>query len=112
MVQVTPAIDAWIERLQYGIVEAYWPPERRFVNDAYRSLPFPFAEFFAPAFATSADWEIDHFIGYLGTWSAVQRYREVEGRDPVAMVERELRDAWGEGIRTVRWPLALRVGRV
>ena len=109
---VSPSIDAILERLQFTLVGPYWPPERRYVNDGYRSLPFPFDEIRTPDFEVTAEWDLDHFIGYLGTWSAVQRYKELVGRDPVTLVHRELSEAWGTQRRTVKWPLALRAGRI
>jgi hypothetical protein len=52
--------------------------------------------------------------GYLGTWSAVLRYRSARGHDPLVPLLDRLRSAWGgpERRRTARWPLAIRAGRV
>ena len=60
----------------------------------------------------ATEWSLDHLLGYLGTWSATERYRRVRREDPLRLVEGDLRAAWGaqETIRTVRWPLHLRVG--
>ena len=92
----------------------YWPAERRHVDDGYRALPFPFAEITPPDFALEARWDLDHFLGYLGTWSAVKEYRKTEGRDPLDPLAGELSAVWGkaEEKRAIRWPIALRVGRI
>ena len=63
------------------VVGPYWPPERRHVEDAYRDLPFPWREVDGAAVAAQADWDVDDFIGYVGTWSATQRYTRVSGAD-------------------------------
>ena len=60
-----------------------------------------------------AQWGLADLLGYLGTWSAVQRYRRDEGSDPLALVADELAAAWGEPtrLREVTWPLYLHAGR-
>lgn len=109
---VSPQVNAVLERFQFAVVGPWWPPERRFVDSAYRDLPFPFTEVRTPEFDVRAEWTFEHFIGYLGTWSAVERYKAEHGTDPVPLVHEDLRAAWGQEARQVRWPLALRVGRV
>jgi len=51
-------------------------------------------------------------LGYLRTWSACQRYLREHGEDPIELVETDLRRAWGSALRTVRWPLTVRVSRL
>ena len=113
LMQVCPAVDAAVWRLYGPIVGAYWPPERRYVEAQYRTLPFPLNAFAAPEFVMKADWTLAQLIGYLGTWSAVQRYRQELGADPLLLIADELASAWGDADarRCVRWPLFLRVGR-
>jgi len=114
LMQVSPAIDAAVWRLYEPITGAYWPPERRYVEEQYRTLPFPLDEIAAPPFAMEADWTLAQLTGYLGTWSAVQRYRKECGADPLALIADELAAAWGEAEirRRVTWPLFMRVGQV
>ena len=108
----SPEVDQVINRFYHETVGPYWTPDRRLVEDGYRSLEFPFEEFTPPAFAMSAEWTFEHQVGYLGTWSAVGRYRNEEGSDPVALVVQELERAWGDRTRRVQWPLSVRAGRV
>ena len=58
-------------------------------------------------------WSLPQLLGYLGTWSATQRFRESQGQDPVEALGREIEQLWGERttLRTIRWPLSLRHGR-
>ncbi len=110
--RISPVVDAVLERFQFTLVGPYWPPERWYVNSAYRELPFPFTELGAPELEVRMTWSVEHFIGYLGTWSAVERYKEAHGTDPVDLVENDLRSAWGTAEREVHWPLTLRIGRL
>ncbi len=113
LLRIDDAVDAIVQRLHGGIVGPCWPSERRHVDNGYAELPFPFPVMAAPPFAMEAQWELKHLLGYLGTWSAVQRYRRQNGSDPLAQVADELAAAWGDAtqLRPVQWPLHLRVGR-
>lgn len=107
-------LDPVLERFYTDIVGVYWPPERKWVDAGYATLPFPFDEIAPPALAMEAEWTFDQLLGYLGTWSAVKEYRRRNGKDPLELVRDELRDAWGEpeSARKIVWPIGLRIGRV
>lgn len=91
----------------------FWPPERKIVETGYRTLAFPFAEIAVPEFHISARWNLTQLLGYLRSWSAVNRYQLHHGIDPVTALARELAPLWGaeDTEREVRWPLAFRAGR-
>lgn len=108
---VEPAIDAIVGDFYRNVTGPYWPRERRYVEERYASLPFPFEEFPVPAFSFELDWTAADAVAYLGTWSAVLRRRSVRGHDPLALVKPLLEDAWGAGVRRVTWPIHLRAGR-
>ncbi|WP_052316653.1 hypothetical protein [Thioalkalivibrio nitratireducens] len=78
------------------IVGAYWPPERRYVEEQCWTLPFTLNELAAPEFVMKADWTLAQLIGYLGTWSDIQRYRQDCGADPSVLITDELTSAWGD----------------
>lgn len=107
------AIDAIKDRLYIDLTGPYWPPERALVDSGYRTLPFPFVEIAAPVFPMVAVWTADQLLAYFRSWSATQRFIKAKGEDPVAMIEPELRAAWGETDRTrkVRWEFYLRAGK-
>ncbi len=106
-------MDAPFLRFYAETVGPYWPPERKLIDDAYRSLDFPFAEITAPAFAIEVEWTLPRLIGYLSTWSAVKRYQAAQGHDPLPALTAELEPLWGaaDTAKTLQWPLFLRVGR-
>lgn len=113
LMHVTPAVDAVVHHLYRDVVGIYWPPERIHVEDAYAKLPFDFERVDVPDFAMQLEWTLDQLVAYLGTWSSVRRYADDRGEDPVAGLRDELASAWGsEASYPVRWPLAVRVGRV
>lgn len=103
-----PAMQAVLMRF-HAQVEPHWPPERQLLVDGYRTLDFPFPELDPPGFAMRARFDHHRLLGYLGTWSAVKRYRERTGTDPLPELARELVDIADE-IHKVIWPLSLRCG--
>ncbi|HEX9944594.1 MAG TPA: class I SAM-dependent methyltransferase, partial [Thermoanaerobaculia bacterium] len=42
LVRIAPGMDDLVRRLAHEIVAPWWPPERRWVDEEYRTLPFPF----------------------------------------------------------------------
>jgi SAM-dependent methyltransferase len=109
---ITPAIDEVVNNRYYKeVVGAFWPPERMLV-ERFEELPFPFAGLEAPSFEMIAQWQLEHLVGYLRSWSATQRFIAANERDPLKEIDDNLRDAWGDAKQTrrVAWPLTLRVG--
>ncbi len=108
---IDAAIDAAITHFYHEVVGPYWPPERRFVEARYQTLPFPLAESPAPPFEIALEWSLADVISYLGTWSAVDRYRSVRGEDPLPLIIGSLEALWPAGaLKHVHWPLYLRTG--
>ena len=67
---------------------------RRSYFDRYETLPFPFKEIDCPPFHTPVARSKGDLVSFLKTWSAVEKYRLHYGRDPLALVDRELEEAW------------------
>ena len=109
---VDPALDAVVDHFYVDVIGRFWPPERRYIEAGYRDLPFPLAEEPAPAFTLATEWDLEQALGYFGSWSAVQRYRDSTGRDPLPELRCALEPHWAGRLRRLEWPLHLRVGRV
>ncbi len=107
-------MDAIFQRFYGETIGPYWPPERKWIDDGYRSLDFPFEEIAAPAFFIKVEWNLARLLDYLSTWSAVKRYRSDKGVDPLPALMAELQPLWGDGDAALplQWPLFLRVGRM
>jgi len=110
--RIAAAVDAVIDHFYCGVVGNYWPPERRYVDEGYRTLPFPWTEVPHPPFSLETCWDLDQVLGYLATWSSVQRYKNSLGRDPLPDLRAGLIGTWPRGEpRMLRWPIHLRLGR-
>jgi len=111
LLQIEPAIDEIVNRYYHKVVGPFWPPERKLIEN-FANLPFPSHQIDPPTFEMTASWNLDHLVGYLGTWSSTQGFIAAKGSDPVEQISDQLRNAWGEPRQTrkVSWPLIVRVG--
>jgi SAM-dependent methyltransferase len=109
-----PRIDAEVQRFYSDVIAAYWPAERKHVENGYGNLPFPFDELEPPRLAMQERWSLERLIAYFRSWSATGRYVKEMGEDPVAALREQMLPLWGnpETLRLIEWPLAIRVGRV
>ena len=100
----------------YGItLEPWWPAERQWVDQRYAGLPFPGEEWpFPDQLWIERHWNLSDLLGYLGTWSAVERARQ-QGLDPLTPLGADLLALWPDQGRQrllVRWPFMGRWGRI
>jgi SAM-dependent methyltransferase len=107
------AIDGEIAHFYREVVGPFWPPERAIVDAGYDRLDFPFDELIPPPVVMEASWTLNQLAGYVSTWSAVRRARAATGVDPLPAFLARMTPLWGAPAtpRTIRWPLAMRVGR-
>ncbi|HKY63980.1 MAG TPA: class I SAM-dependent methyltransferase [bacterium] len=106
-------VEALVREFYRDKVGSYWDKERKYVEDGYATVAFPYRELPARSFSMSLSWSREDLLGYLGTWSSVQHYIKDRGSDPVAEFAASLQAAWpGEAAKRFDFPLSLRVGRV
>ena len=113
LLSINEPIDAIVQELYEPVLGGYWSPERRLVEEGLASLPFDYTELETPKnLAYTAQWTVDRLLTYLDSWSATQKYKDQQDADPVAPFADRLREAWGPTVRTVHFPVFLRMGRV
>jgi SAM-dependent methyltransferase len=113
LAEINADVDQVVRTFYAGPIDDYWPPERRLVETGYRSLQFPWREIEVPQFELQQNWSLDDLLGYLRTWSAVQRYQAAHKEDPVSEWRADFATAWGEPAQlTINWPLRLRCFRI
>jgi SAM-dependent methyltransferase len=112
---VSEPVERVVHGFINGLLEPYWPPEIRLVLGGYASIDLPFEELETPAFEMKVEWTLAGFLGFVRTWSAVGRYVEERGEDPVLRLATELEEFWGseeQDLLAVSYRLDSRVGRV
>lgn len=113
---ISTEIDNITHLLYEDILGSYWPKERKIVENRYQDISFPFQEIDMPVFQIELDWTLSELIGYLYTWSSVQKFIEKNNSDPIKQIYDDLAAAWGDKNtwhkrRRVVWPIYIRVGR-
>jgi SAM-dependent methyltransferase len=110
--RITPDVDREVRAFYSGAIGPFWPGDRRHIDERYASIPWPFRAMDFPVVEMTMSWTLDEMIGYVGTWSAVQRYKAAGHDDPVPALAERLRPLWGNDARDVTWPLHRLAGRV
>ncbi len=111
---IHPAVDAVITDFYHGTIGAYWPPERKYLDNEYADIPFPFTQINVPPMTMEQHWNLEDLVGYLSTWSSVQAYIKQHKTNPLQALWPKLSAAWGNNdeVRTVQWPLYVLAGFV
>jgi SAM-dependent methyltransferase len=105
--------DRVIDHFYKDITHPYWDDERHYVDENYKTIPFPFKEIEAPQITSTVEWTFEQMVGYLGTWSAVQHYIKANGKDPVELVLSELQETWPQNTtKTITFNFFLRAGKL
>lgn len=106
---VQEALDSFTAGLK-----PYWPASIELVTKKYQTLEFPFEEIEAPPLQMEVDWTMEQIAGYISTWSAVQRFRDQVGVDPIIQLREQLKPLFksAEEVCRITFPLPMRVGRV
>ncbi len=102
------AVQQWIEHLYRGVLDDYWDPERKYIDEKYQTIPFPFEEITSPQFQIRNSWNREQLLGYLNTWSAVKHYTDKHQQNPVEAISDQL-PAF-DSIQ-VTFPILMRVGK-
>jgi ubiquinone/menaquinone biosynthesis C-methylase UbiE len=106
-------VNQLVQEYYAGTLGPYWPSSRQLVESGYLTLPFPFAEFAPSSFNMEVRWTLEHLLGYFSTWSATNRFIQVNRHNPLEPLAEQLARVWGDANkpRRVTWPLSMRIGR-
>ncbi|MBI3218600.1 MAG: methyltransferase domain-containing protein [Bacteroidetes bacterium] len=112
-IEITESIDQLVLYYYRNILGTYWDAERKYIDENYLTIPFPFRELKAPSIVNIFQWSREQLIGYINTWSAVKHFVQQNQFNPIDQLQQELENHWNEGeLKEVRFPLLLRVGRL
>lgn len=105
--------DNIIQHFYNEITGPYWDKERKYIDENYQTIPFPFEEIPAPQFFITVEWNFEQLFGFLNTWSAVQHYIKANNKNPLDLIYDELKNTWKDDqVKVIQFPVLLRVGKV
>ncbi len=112
--KINPRIDAIVSKLYVDILGANWPKERGYIDEEYRTILFPFTKMATPELSIEKKLNLELFLGYLNTWSAIKEYEKKNSANPLDLIIEDLQAAWGDSRdeHTIHWPIHLLAGRV
>ncbi len=91
----------------------YWDTERKYVDENYRNIPFPFENIISPVFTIKVNWSVEELEGFLNTWSAVQKFMTENNFNPVPHVIDKIKKRWpAREKRVIIFPVSLKLGYV
>ena len=111
-IKISEQIDEVITNFYTNIIGTYWDQERKYIDENYQTIPFPFNELKIPNFENRHNWTLDHLVGYLNTWSAVKHFIRKKGYNPIDKLQNVIKQYWkNEEKKEVKFPVLLRVGK-
>jgi len=106
------ALDDEIIYFYKQVVGPFWDKERKYIDESYKTVEFSFPELPARDFSIEVRWTLEHFTGYLNSWSSVQHFIKANGRNPVTEFLPRLAAQWsGASEVELKFPVFLRIGR-
>lgn len=112
-IQADAEINAVIDKFYYEILGKYWDPERKYVDENYKTIPFPFEEISAPDFENVYEWNLHQLVGYLSTWSALKHFQKENDFNPLNSIAEKLEKLIpaNEKIK-VKFSILFRIGKL
>lgn len=106
-------LNQHIQHIYTQLLSGYWDTERKHIDDAYQSIPFPFEEFSSSALEMQFSWSKEQLVSYLNTWTGLKHYREKNAdaeKDPLSNLVAYL--AQSDELIQIRFPIFLRIGKL
>jgi len=102
-----------VDQYHFEKMKDYWDKERHYVDDFYKTIPFPFEEIDTAAFAIELNWDLQDLEGYLNTWSALQKFIATNNYNPVAELIERIKQHWPDSeMRKIIFPIHLKLAYV
>jgi ubiquinone/menaquinone biosynthesis C-methylase UbiE len=107
-----PESDLILRNYYYNIIGPYWDKERKYLDENYTTIPFPFDEIKTESFENHFSWSFEELMGYLETWSSTQSYILKNESNPLDLIREELKESWQKNDKKVTFPLLFRIGKL
>jgi ubiquinone/menaquinone biosynthesis C-methylase UbiE len=107
----TGIADQIIQDFYHHETGPYWDKERRYLDEEYKTIPFPFQQIRLPEFKMEYHWNVDQLIGYFSTWSALQHLMKATSVDPLPELRKKF-EATELSVFQLEFPLYVLCGVV
>lgn len=102
-----------IQYFYNGIVGPFWDAERKFIEEHYETIPFNYEPLPSREFFIHKQFTLEDLLGFFSSWSASQKYLQVNGQPATDMIKDELVGLWPRNeMLTFTYPVYLKIGRI
>jgi ubiquinone/menaquinone biosynthesis C-methylase UbiE len=106
-------INDLIQYFYHTIVGPYWDVERKWVEEHYETIPFPYDPLPSREFSIHKQFNREELLGFFSSWSAAQKYLQVKGKPATDVIKKNLEDLWPQNeVLQFTYPVYLRIGRI
>lgn len=92
--KISDEIDEIIKNEFLTVIDSCWSEKNRLLHDEYKGIKFPFDKIEVPKMEMTENWNLNQFMDYLNTWSAVKLYNENNKADIADVLKIKLTDHW------------------
>lgn len=107
-------LQSALSHLYKDILKEYWDVERKYIDEEYETIPFPFEIISDQHFSMQYTWSKAQILEYLNTWSAIKHYHQKNSGqyapDPLAAITACL-NQYDDGI-VIEFPIFLKMGKI
>lgn len=108
-------LQSELSHLYWHTLKDDWDEERRYIDDEYQSIPFPFESLVNRSFSMPLTWSKMQLLAYLNTWSAIKHYRErnqtLLAVDPLDAISDKLNQYDQQIQLEIEFPVFLKIGK-
>jgi ubiquinone/menaquinone biosynthesis C-methylase UbiE len=112
LLYISSEIDKLIRDFYSDILGEYWDAERKYVDEEYKTIPFPFKEIAVPQVTMEYRWTTEELEGYFNTWSALQKFIATNNYNPVVDLIKQIQKVNKNENLKIVFPLHIRMGRI
>lgn len=106
-------IDKAVQDFYNDVTKPYWDYERKYVEEKYTTVEFDYELLPVKDFETVLQWKREDLLGYISSWSAVQKFITTNGYSPTSITEEKIKSLWPEDeVKRVVFPIYLKLGRI
>jgi len=106
-------VDDAVHDFYENVTKSYWDYERKFVEEMYSTVEFNYELLPLKNFETILEWQREDLVGYISSWSAIQKFIKANGHSPIPIIKEEINKLWPDGeVKKVIFPIYLKLGRI
>lgn len=102
-------LNQLIQQLYFETLKGYWDAERRYIDEMYQTIPFPFQEQMVSPLSLPYCWSSQQLLNYFNTWSGLKHYMKQHEHSPLHPLEQFFATPPMQTYQ-VQFPVLLRIG--